>query len=87
MESQTIEFEGSGGVTLIADAWGDPDADPILFMHGGGQTRHSWGGAAELLAGKGWRTLASISAATAIAAGPPTATMKPSISWPTSTPC
>ena len=24
MESQTIEFEGSGGVTLIADAWGDP---------------------------------------------------------------
>ena len=46
MESQTIEFEGSGGVTLIADAWGDPDADPILFMHGGGQTRHSWGGAA-----------------------------------------
>ncbi|MEC7301065.1 MAG: alpha/beta hydrolase [Pseudomonadota bacterium] len=57
MESQTIEFEGSGGITLIADAWGDPDADPILFMHGGGQTRHSWGGAAELLAGKGWRTL------------------------------
>ena len=57
MESQTLEFEGSGGVTLIADAWGDPDADPILFMHGGGQTRHSWGGAAELLAGKGWRTL------------------------------
>ena len=57
MESQTLEFEGSGGVSLIADAWGDPDADPILFMHGGGQTRLSWGGAAELWAGKGGRTL------------------------------
>ena len=57
MESQTIEFEGSGSVRLIADAWGDPTANPILFMHGGGQTRHSWGGAARLLASKGWRTL------------------------------
>ena len=57
MQSQTIEFEGSGGVRLIADTWGDPKADPILFMHGGGQTRHSWGGAAMLLASKGWRTL------------------------------
>ena len=57
MQSQTIEFEGSGGVRLIADTWGDPKADPILFMHGGGQTRHSWGGAAMLLASKGWWTL------------------------------
>jgi pimeloyl-ACP methyl ester carboxylesterase len=57
MEAETIEFEASGGVTLIADAWGDPAADPILFLHGGGQTRHSWGGAARLLAEKGWRTL------------------------------
>lgn len=57
MEAETLEFEVSEGVTLIADAWGDPDADPILFMHGGGQTRHSWGGAARLLADKGWRTI------------------------------
>jgi len=57
MQGETIKFEGSGGLTLVADAWGDPGADPILFMHGGGQTRHSWGGAARLLAEKGWRTL------------------------------
>lgn len=57
MQGETIEFEGAGGLTLVADAWGDPGADPILFMHGGGQTRHSWGGAARLLAEKGWRTL------------------------------
>ncbi|PPR55962.1 MAG: Non-heme bromoperoxidase BPO-A2 [Alphaproteobacteria bacterium MarineAlpha4_Bin2] len=57
MQSETIEFSGVGGVTLVADAWGDPDADPVLFMHGGGQTRHSWGGAARLLARRGWRTI------------------------------
>ena len=57
MQGETIKFEGAGGLTLVADAWGDPGADPILFMHGGGQTRHSWGGAARLLAEKGWRTL------------------------------
>ena len=57
MEGETVEFAASGGVTLIADVWGDPGADPVLFMHGGGQTRHSWGGAARLLAGKGWRTI------------------------------
>ena len=57
MQSETIEFPGVGGVTLVADAWGDPDADPVLFMHGGGQTRHSWGGAARLLARRGWRTI------------------------------
>jgi pimeloyl-ACP methyl ester carboxylesterase len=57
MQGETIKFEGAGGLTLVADAWGDPGADPVLFMHGGGQTRHSWGGAARLLAEKGWRTL------------------------------
>ena len=57
MTMETIEYVGSGGVTLMADVRGDPDANPILFMHGGGQTRHSWGGAAELLAERGWRTI------------------------------
>ena len=57
MTMETIEYVGSGGVTLMADVRGDPDANPILFMHGGGQTRHSWGGAAELLAERGWQTI------------------------------
>ena len=56
MKPERIEFEGADGITLIADAWGEQDAHPVLFLHGGGQTRHSWGGAASLLAGKGWRT-------------------------------
>ena len=46
-----------GGMTLVADAWGDPAADPVLFMHGGGQTRYSWGGAARILAGRGWHAI------------------------------
>ena len=54
MTVETIEYAGSGSVTLVADVRGDPDANPILFMHGGGQTRHSWGGAAELLAERGY---------------------------------
>ena len=57
MTMETIEYVGSGGVTLMADVRGDPDANPILFMHGGGQTRHSWGGAAEPLAERGWQTI------------------------------
>ena len=28
-----------------------------MFLHGGGQTRHSWGGAAASVAGRGWQAL------------------------------
>src|SRR4030095_11745722 len=34
-------------------ARGDPGAPPVLFLHGGGQTRHAWGGTAEALARDG----------------------------------
>jgi pimeloyl-ACP methyl ester carboxylesterase len=38
------------GIELVADVGGDPSAPAVILMHGGGQTRHSWGGAmAELL--------------------------------------
>lgn len=56
-DATLIKFPVSEGMTLVADAWGDPSADPILFMHGGGQTRHSWGGAARALARRGWHTI------------------------------
>ena len=57
MEPTRASFEGYGGITLAADIWGDPDATPVLFMHGGGQTRHAWGGAAARIAEAGWRTV------------------------------
>jgi pimeloyl-ACP methyl ester carboxylesterase len=47
-----------GEVSLVADAWGDPAAAPVLLLHGGGQTRHAWGGAARAIAAQGWRAIA-----------------------------
>lgn len=43
------------GLTLAADAYGPEDGPPVLLFHGGGQTRHAWGGTARLLGDKGWR--------------------------------
>ena len=39
---------------LVADAYGDPSDPPVLLLHGGGQTRHSWGGTATALANEGF---------------------------------
>ncbi len=52
---QTTQFfEVEENLKLAADCWGEPADPPVLFMHGGGQTRHSWGGAARRLAEQGW---------------------------------
>ena len=50
----TLRLAGDG-LMLAADAYGPPDGPPVLFFHGGGQTRHAWGGTARLLGDKGWR--------------------------------
>jgi pimeloyl-ACP methyl ester carboxylesterase len=55
-ESTTdVTFRGMGGVALAADARGAEDAPPVVLLHGGGQTRHSWGTTAAQLAAAGWR--------------------------------
>ena len=41
------------GVTLAATAYGDPADPPVVLLHGGGQTRHAWGTAGEVLAQRG----------------------------------
>ncbi|HKQ84087.1 MAG TPA: alpha/beta hydrolase [Steroidobacteraceae bacterium] len=46
-------FSAFNGVTLAADVAGDPESPPVVLMHGGGQTRHSWGTAADALARRG----------------------------------
>ena len=48
-----LTFAGDG-IQIAADAWGAPDAAPVLFLHGGGQTRHAWGGTAAAVAAAGW---------------------------------
>jgi pimeloyl-ACP methyl ester carboxylesterase len=52
-----VSFTGFGGVRLAADVRGDPDANPVLFLHGAGQTRHAWGRTAADVAANGWRAV------------------------------
>ncbi len=49
-----LRFRSVDGLTLVADGYGDPADQPILLLHGGGQTRHAWSGTAELLAARGY---------------------------------
>ena len=42
---------------LVADAAGAPGAPTLLFLHGSGQTRQSWGRALEEAAKRGYRAL------------------------------
>lgn len=51
---ERLRFELPHGITIAADAYGDPAGRPVLFLHGGGQTRHAWGGTAQRLAAAGW---------------------------------
>ncbi|MEM8704870.1 MAG: alpha/beta hydrolase [Actinomycetota bacterium] len=53
MEPTPLRFETSD-VTITADRRGDPADPAVFFLHGGGQTRHSWGKAAEVVAEQGW---------------------------------
>jgi pimeloyl-ACP methyl ester carboxylesterase len=53
-----IEFLGRDGNNLAADVAGDLGDPPVLLLHGGGQTRHSWGTTLGALADKGWRAYA-----------------------------
>jgi pimeloyl-ACP methyl ester carboxylesterase len=48
---------GVGGIRIAADRIGDPDAPSVVFLHGGGQTRRSWGRAAAAVAARGWQAV------------------------------
>lgn len=52
MEPRTVKLPGAG-LELAADLYGDETDPPVLMLHGGGQTRHAWGGAAATLAASG----------------------------------
>jgi pimeloyl-ACP methyl ester carboxylesterase len=56
-ELAVLDFEGRDGLHLVCDRRGDPRHAPVLFLHGGGQTRHSWGGTAARVAQRGWQAL------------------------------
>lgn len=56
---ERVTCVGANGVTLVGDAYGDRTAPAVLLLHGGGQTRHSWGGTAEALAAAGFRAVSA----------------------------
>jgi pimeloyl-ACP methyl ester carboxylesterase len=55
--AERVIYEGFEGLKLIADVRGDKDEWPVLFLHGGGQTRHAWDKTAEFIASEGWLTI------------------------------
>lgn len=52
IEPRTVKLPGAG-VSLAADLYGDETDPPVVLLHGGGQTRHAWGGAAAAFAAAG----------------------------------
>src|SRR6202046_2225717 len=61
--SQTVEFSGVGGITLVADEWKrgsqvPADRPAILMLHGGGQNRFSWKNTGQILADDGFHVVA-----------------------------
>lgn len=57
MTRQLLSVTASDGLRLVADSLGDPAQPGVLLAHGGGQTRHSWSGAATALAAAGYHVL------------------------------
>ena len=57
IQPTTIDVYGRDGLRLRADEFGDPEAPPVVLLHGGGQTRFAWGTTAPVLAERGWRVL------------------------------
>jgi pimeloyl-ACP methyl ester carboxylesterase len=49
-------FRGAAG-QLAAESFGPDDGPPVLLLHGGGQTRHSWTATAERLGASGRRAI------------------------------
>ncbi|HXK23662.1 MAG TPA: alpha/beta hydrolase [Myxococcota bacterium] len=54
---ERLEFHSRSGLRLAAEASGDPRHDPVVLLHGGGQTRHAWGDTAQVLADRGWYSI------------------------------
>jgi len=53
---RTVTIAVSNGMQIAADEWSG-DGPSVVLAHGGGQTRHSWGGTADVLSSHGHRVL------------------------------
>ncbi len=57
MVTPVVRSYDGHGITVAADHRGDEAHPPVVFLHGGGQTRHSWAGSATALARRGWHAV------------------------------
>ncbi|OCC23356.1 hypothetical protein MB02_12080 [Croceicoccus estronivorus] len=53
MQAEIVKFPVAAGISLQADRFGPQDGLPVILLHGGGQTRWSWGATAQHLAQHG----------------------------------
>jgi pimeloyl-ACP methyl ester carboxylesterase len=53
---RTVTITTPSGIRIAVDEW-PGDGDAVVLAHGGGQTRHSWGGTAAVLASHGHRVV------------------------------
>ena len=51
-------LELPSGLEIALDAWGPESNQPVVLLHGGGQTRHAWRSAGQRLGDAGYRALA-----------------------------
>ncbi len=56
-EPRRLTFRGHGGIRLAGEGWGPDDGPLTVFLHGGGQTRHSWKDSGAALAKVGLRAV------------------------------
>jgi peroxiredoxin len=52
-----VSFTGSGGLNLVGEERGHRGDPLAVLLHGGGQTLHSWGNTADVLAAGGWHAV------------------------------
>ena len=55
--AEVVRLRGAGGLGLAANRYGPPDGPVVLFLHGAGQTRHSWHRTAATVAQAGFSVL------------------------------
>lgn len=53
-----LRFKVANGLSVTADVGGDPVGSPVVLLHGGGQTRHSWASAFNALVTAGHHVVA-----------------------------
>jgi pimeloyl-ACP methyl ester carboxylesterase len=57
VRKRSAVLPGYNGISIAADVYGEQGQPPIVFAHGGGQTRHAWRNSAKLLAGAGFQSV------------------------------